>query len=165
MLDSVMRDHGAALLTYATSLTRDPHLAEDVVQETWLRAWRHVDRLEDIGSVRSWLKRVAHNVAIDQHRRRRARPTEVELSEPALESIPTVPGPSDEVETRIVVDGVLHHLSDQHRTALVEVYFADRTASSAADVLGVPVGTVKSRVHNALRTLRDAIPQPRVEAA
>jgi RNA polymerase sigma-70 factor (ECF subfamily) len=76
-----------------------------------------------------------------------------------------VPGPSDEVETRIVVDGVLHHLSDQHRTALVEVYFADRTASSAADVLGVPVGTVKSRVHNALRTLRDAIPQPRVEAA
>lgn len=160
-LDSAMRAHGAALLAYATHLTRDPHIAEDVVQETWLRAWRHVDRLtEDMGSVRAWLKRVARNIAIDQYRARRARVCEVELSEPALETITVVPGPGDEVETRMVVDGVLDHLSTAHRHVLVEVYFADRTATSAASALGIPVGTVKSRVHKALRTLRDTFPQP-----
>jgi RNA polymerase sigma-70 factor (ECF subfamily) len=109
--------------------------------------------------------RVAHNIAIDQHRGRRARPTEVELPESDVPGTPLVPPPNDEVETRVVVDAVLDNLSAAHRDTLVEVYFADRTALSAASVLGVPVGTVKSRVHNALHTLRCALPQRRLEAA
>jgi RNA polymerase sigma-70 factor (ECF subfamily) len=166
-IDSVVEAHGPALLAYATRLTGgDRHSAEDVVQETWLRAWRHVDRLtEDLGSVRGWLMRVAHNIAIDQHRGRRARPTEVELPEPDVPGTPLVPPPNDEVETRVVVDAVLDNLSAAHRDTLVEVYFADRTALSAASVLGVPVGTVKSRVHNALHTLRCTLPQRQLEAA
>jgi RNA polymerase sigma-70 factor (ECF subfamily) len=166
-LDSVVADHGPALLAYATRLTGgDRHAAEDVVQETWLRAWRHVDRLtEDLGSVRGWLMRVAHNIAIDQYRGRRSRPTEVELPEQDVPGAPVIPAPSDEVETRVVVDAVLDNLSAVHRDTLVEVYFADRTALSAASVLGVPVGTVKSRIHNALHTLRDVLPQRRLEAA
>ena len=166
-IDGVVAAHGPALLAYATRLTGgDRHSAEDVVQETWLRAWRHVDRLtEDRGSVRGWLMRVAHNVAIDQHRHRRARPTEVELPEQDVPGVPVIPPPSDEVETRVVVDAVLDNLSAVHRDALVEVYFADRTARSAATVLGVPVGTVKSRIHNGLNALRCVLPQRRLEAA
>jgi len=166
-IDSVVAAHGAALLAYATRLMGgDRYRAEDVVQETWLRAWRHVDRLtEDRGSVRSWLMRVAHNIAIDQHRGRKARPTEVELQELPDTAVAVIPAPSDEVETRVVVDAVLDNLPTAHRHTLVEVYFADRTAASAASVLGVPVGTVKSRVHHALRTLREVLPQPRLEAA
>lgn len=166
-IDSVVAAHGPALLAYATRLTGgDRHAAEDVVQETWLRAWRHVDRLtEDRGSVRGWLMRVAHNIAIDQYRGRRARPTEVELPELDVPGAPVIPAPSDEVETRVVVDAVLDRLSTEHRTTLVEVYFADRTATSAASVLGVPVGTVKSRIHHALNTLRCVLPQRRLEAA
>ncbi|MFL6122907.1 RNA polymerase sigma factor, partial [Actinophytocola sp.] len=124
------------------------------VQETWLRAWRNVDRLAGIASVRSWLMRIAHNVAIDQHRRRQARPTEVELPDHGFENAAVAVAPCEEVETRIDVDAVLEHLPAAHRQTLVEVYFADRTAVAAATVLGVPVGTVKSRVHKALRTLR-----------
>lgn len=167
MMDSVVAAHGPALLAYATRLTGgDRHMAEDVVQETWLRAWRHVDRLtEDRGSVRGWLMRVAHNIAIDQHRGRNARPTEVELPEVDAPGTPVIPAHNDEIETRVVVDAALDHLSSEHRTTLVEVYFADRTATSAASVLGVPVGTVKSRVHHALNTLRCALPQRRLEAA
>jgi RNA polymerase sigma-70 factor, ECF subfamily len=166
-IDSVVAAHGAALLAYATRLTGgDRHRAEDVVQETWLRAWRHVDRLtEDRGSVRSWLMRVAHNIAIDQHRGRKARPAEVELQELPEVAVAVIPAPSEEVETRMVVDAVLDNLPAAHRHTLVEVYFADRTAASAASVLGVPVGTVKSRIHHALRALREALPQPRLEAA
>jgi RNA polymerase sigma-70 factor (ECF subfamily) len=155
-MDSVVRAHGAALLAYATRVTGgDRHAAEDVVQETWLRTWRNVDRLGDIGSVRSWLMRIAHNVAVDQHRRRAARPTEVELPDHEFDGAAVVSGACEEVETRIDVDAALEHLSAAHRDTLVEVYFADRTAVAAASVLGVPVGTVKSRVHKALRTLRD----------
>ena len=153
-MESVVQAHGAALLAYATRATGgDRHAAEDVVQETWLRAWRNAHRLAEIESVRSWLMRIAHNVAIDQHRRRRARPTEVELPDHEFENA-AVAAPCEEVETRIDVDAVLEHLPAAHRATLVEVYFADRTAVSAASVLGVPVGTVKSRVHKALRTLR-----------
>lgn len=158
-LDTVVRAHGAGLLCYATSLTGDRHAAEDVVQETWIRAWRHLDRLtEDFGSVRAWLHRVARNVAIDLYRGRCARPAEVTLSEKDLEATAVLPSPCDEVETRVDVDAVLDHLSTEHRHTLIEIYLADRTADSAATVLGIPVGTVKSRVHHALRTLRDTLP-------
>lgn len=166
-IDDLVQAHGAALLAYATRLTGgDHHSAEDVVQETWLRAWRHLERLtDDRGSVRGWLLRVAHNIAIDQHRYRSARPTEVELPDQEVPGTPTVPPPADAVETRVVVNSALDNLSPVYRITLQEVYLADRTAISAASVLGVPVGTVKSRVYNALRTLRHAFPRPRLEPA
>lgn len=160
-LDGVISTHGAALLAYATRLTGDRHLAEDVVQETWLRAWRHRDRLTNgNGSVRGWLMRIAHNIAIDQHRSRKARPTEVGVEGEDLANAAVQSAPSDEVENRMVVDEVLGCLSPVHRRAVVEVYFTDRTTTSAATVLGVPVGTVKSRLHNAIRTLRDQFSEP-----
>jgi RNA polymerase sigma-70 factor (ECF subfamily) len=166
-IHEVMQAHGAALHNYATRLTGgDRHAAEDVVQETWVRAWRNLDRLtENHGSVRGWLMRVAHNIAVDQHRGRRARPTEVELPDQDLEYAAVQPPASDEVETRVVVGAILDRLSAVHRDTLVEVYYADRTAASAAKALGVPSGTVKSRLHNALRALRDVVPGRQLEAA
>lgn len=166
-IDAVMSAHGAALHTYATRLTGgDRHAAEDVVQETWVRAWRNLERLtENHGSVRGWLMRVAHNIAVDQHRGRRARPTEVELPDQDLEYAAVQPPASDEVETRVVVGAILDRMSPVHRDTLVEVYYADRTAASAAKALGVPAGTVKSRLHNALRALRDVVPGRQLEAA
>jgi RNA polymerase sigma-70 factor (ECF subfamily) len=166
-IEEVMKAHGAALLAYATRLTGgDHHSAEDVVQETWLRAWRHAARLtEERGSVRGWLLKVAHNIAIDQHRSRRVRPTEVELPDQDVPGAPVVPPPADAVETRVDVNSALDNLSAVYRITLVEVYLADRTATSAASVLDVPVGTVKSRVHNALHALRTVFPSPRLEAA
>lgn len=159
--DDIVRAHGPALLAYATRLCGgDRHRAEDVVQETWVRAWRNVDRLtEDRGSVRGWLTRVTHNIAVDQHRHRQARPTEVELPETDPASTPQ---PDDKVLDRLVVTAALDTLPAPHRRTLVEVYFADRTAASAAVTLDIPVGTVKSRVHNALRSLRSL---PALQAA
>ncbi|WP_447002033.1 sigma-70 family RNA polymerase sigma factor [Saccharothrix isguenensis] len=156
--ETIVSAHGSALLAYASRLTGDRHRAEDVVQETWVRAWRNQERLtEDRGSVRGWLLRVAHNIVVDQHRSRRARPTEVEMPEG---DFAVVRESSDDVLNRMVVDSVLDVLPSPHRATVVEVYFADRTAAGAAEVLRVPVGTVKSRVHKALRTLRQTLPEP-----
>ena len=155
-IDELIRAHGPGLLNYATRLLNgDRAAAEDVVQETWVRAWRHLERLtEQKGSVSGWLTRVTHNIAMDQHRARRARPSEVGWSDLDTSRAAGPDNPAREVEERILVEQLLKRLSDQHRRTIIEVYFGDQTASGAASTLGVPVGTVKSRVFHALRTLR-----------
>jgi RNA polymerase sigma factor (sigma-70 family) len=144
--------HRQALLAYVTKLLSDPYQAEDVVQETMVRAWRNADRLTpERGSIGAWLKRVAHNVAVDKLRARRARPPEILVADAPTR---TLPDHSDNVVDSIFVTRALERLAPAQRAALQEVYFADRTAAQAAKALGVPVGTVKSRVHHALRNLR-----------
>ncbi|OLR93614.1 sigma-70 family RNA polymerase sigma factor [Actinokineospora bangkokensis] len=156
-LDTIITTHRPALLAYTTRLLNgDTHHAEDVLQETWLRAWRNLDKLTDTrGSVRGWLMRVAHNIAIDHHRARTARPTEVTMPD----NDPTsTPAHTDDILDRMVVETALDTLPHTHRQTLIEIYWADRTTTATATVLQIPVGTVKSRVHNALRTLRDTAP-------
>lgn len=78
LVRALYEEHGRALLAYATRLTGDRAAAEDVVQETLIRAWRHPDALlNGKGSVRGWLLTVARNIITDRHRARAARPTEV----------------------------------------------------------------------------------------
>jgi RNA polymerase sigma-70 factor, ECF subfamily len=152
LLCTLYADYGPALLSYVTRLLSDPHQAEDVVQETMLRAWRNADALvPERGSVAGWLMRVAHNIAVDKIRARRARPDEVEETAAA-------PGRLDD-HAAAVVDSVyvahtLARLSPAHREVLCAVYFADHTAAQAADALGLPVGTVKSRTYHALRRVK-----------
>jgi RNA polymerase sigma-70 factor (ECF subfamily) len=157
VLRRVIREHRDMLMLYCVRLAGGDHqLAEDVVQETFIRAWQRVDRLtEEYGSVRGWLKQVAHNIAVDQHRAARRRPLETELDAAA-----EPPGAADDspgVLTRIVLDKALRTLPDEHRVALEETFLRDRTAVQAASRLGVPAGTVKSRVFYGLRRLRDTV--------
>ena len=91
VLRALVDQHGPALLGYAQRLTGgDLGRAEDIVQETLLRAWRHQDSLTgDRGAARPWLFAVARRIAIDAHRRRRARPAEVgEVGEDLLAAVP-----------------------------------------------------------------------------
>ncbi|EQD82666.1 RNA polymerase subunit sigma-24 [Saccharopolyspora erythraea D] len=157
LVNQLYRDYSAALRAYVGRMMSDPHHAEDIVQETMLRAWRHADALNrpDLGSPWGWLTKVARNIAIDKIRARRARPTEVEES--AGVPIGILRDHSDEVVTSMSLANALHTLIPEHRSVLYEVYFADRTAASAADALGIPVGTVKSRLHHALRKLKSSI--------
>ncbi|NEK58987.1 sigma-70 family RNA polymerase sigma factor [Geodermatophilus sabuli] len=148
--------HAAALLGYAVRLCAgDRARAEDVVQETLVRAWRHLDQLDpDAAPVRPWLFTVAHRVAIDAHRARRARPPEV--PDTGLASVPALDELSVALD-RIVVTDALGSLSAEHRAVIVETYYRGRTVGEAAATLGVPVGTVKSRCYYALRALKLAL--------
>jgi RNA polymerase sigma-70 factor (ECF subfamily) len=146
-------EHGRALLAYVTRLTEDRGLAEDIVQETILRAWRNPDvMVNGKGSVRGWLLTVARNIVIDQARARAARPTEV----PEVPYQPPVAHDhAEHVVNSMFVMEALEHLPAEHRDVLVQIYLYGRTIKEAADVLGLPIGTVKSRTFYALRTLRD----------
>lgn len=155
LIRTLYEEHGRSLLAYATRLTGDRAAAEDVVQETLLRAWRHADSLvNEAGSVRGWLLTVARNIVTDRVRAKASRPTEVAetLTNPAVEK-----DHSEAVANSVSVLAALDRLSPEHRDVLVELYYHDRTMAEAADVLGVPAGTIKSRSYHALRALRSAL--------
>ena len=144
-----------SLRAFAISLCGNVDRADDLVQETLLRAWRHPDSLlNGKGSIRGWLFTVARNIITDLARARAARPTEV------AETPYSQPIEQDHanavVDSMVVVDA-MQRLSDEHREVLVETYFHGRSVTEAAKALGIPPGTVKSRSYYALRALRDTI--------
>src|SRR4051812_39759686 len=117
-LRALYEQHAAPLLSYAIRLTGgDRGRAEDVVQETLLRAWRHPEALDpDRGPVRSWLFTVARNVAVDAHRARKSRPTEV--GDEALAIVPAADEIEQALDTWLLADA-MSSLSLDHRWVLV----------------------------------------------
>jgi RNA polymerase sigma-70 factor (ECF subfamily) len=154
---AVCQEHVPNLLGYVTRLTfGDRPAAEDVVQETLLRAWQHPETLtSERNSIRPWLFAVARNLVIDRRRARSKRPTQV--NDAVLATTPTPINDLDAALTSWTVQHALAKLSPDHRSVLVEVYYRGRGMGETAELLGVPVGTVKSRTYYALRALRLAL--------
>ena len=144
--------HAGELYGFATRSLGDTGLAEEAVQETFLRAWRAGRRFDPtIGSLRTWLFAILRNVVIDIGRARAARPVVAEAeAEPSVE-------PFEESLLAWQVEEAMRRIGDQHREILVETYYRGRPYAEVADELGIPVGTVKSRVYYALRALRIAL--------
>jgi RNA polymerase sigma-70 factor (ECF subfamily) len=151
-LAALHADHGGALLRYAMHLTGgDMHSAEDVVQETMLRACQRPGSV--VGQpVRAWLFTVARHWAIDQHRARQARPAEVagmaELTARAA------PDQIDAAITRWDLAAAMAGLRPRDRCLLTAYYLYDDSITKIATDLGVPAGTVKSRLSAARDALR-----------
>lgn len=149
--------HHRSLLGYITGLAAgDRHRAEDVIQETMLRAWRHPELLaQGAGALRPWLFAVARHILIDGWRARSARPAEVldEVAETAAEA----PDENEVLLDRLEMLAALRRLSPEHQAALVEIYYRQRSVAETARVLGIPAGTIKSRAYYALKALRTAL--------
>jgi RNA polymerase sigma-70 factor, ECF subfamily len=153
IVTELYRKYRAPLLSFVLRLTAgDRQQAEDVVQETMVRAWRQASQLDLASpSLMPWLVTVARRIVIDQGRRRRARPTET--GDQMLENVP-VADTTEDLLRKVVVAEAMQALSAAHREILNETILRDRTVNQAAEALGIPVGTVKSRVYYALRALR-----------
>ncbi|MCO8270829.1 sigma-70 family RNA polymerase sigma factor [Actinoplanes sp. TRM 88003] len=160
LVKMLYEEHAGPLLMFVLRLTGgDRQRAEDIVQETLLRAWRNAHRLGAQGqqSLRPWLVTVARRIAIDDHRSASARPAETYDRE--LESFPSQSDETDRVLQSMTVSDALRELSQSHREILIETYFRGRTVPEAAEKLNLPLGTAKSRVYYALRALRTALQQ------
>ena len=146
--------HAPALWRYAVRLTSDPQLAEDVVQETLLRAWKRPQILEqDESASRAWLFTVLRNLVTDDRRSARAH------REFASEDVPerTTMDRTDALLDTWLVTDALAQLSADHRTVIVLSYYGRKSIADIAAVLQLPSGTVKSRLHYGLRALRLAL--------
>jgi RNA polymerase sigma-70 factor (ECF subfamily) len=144
--------HAGELYGFAVRSLGDRGLAEEAVQETFLRAWRAGERFDpQIGSLRTWLFAILRNVVIDLGRARAARPGVAEGGvEPSVE-------PFEEALLAWQIEEAMRRIGDQHRHVLLETYYRGRPYAEVAEELGVPEGTVKSRVYYGLRALRIAL--------
>lgn len=152
LMKALHDEHAAALWSYCVRLVSgDRARAQDVVQETLIRAWRHPAVLDQSErSARAWLFTVARRLVIDDWRSRRAHP---EILTDTIPEARTDDGTDRLLQSWVVADA-LHQLSDDHRQVIVECFYRGRSVAEAARQLGIPEGTVKSRTHYALRALR-----------
>jgi RNA polymerase sigma-70 factor, ECF subfamily len=144
--------HGGELYGFAVRSLRDPGLAEEAVQETFIRAWRAGDRFDpELGSLRTWLFAILRNVVIDLGRARSARPEVLDEAPEGIEE------PLEQALLAWQVEEALRLIGTSHRQVIVESYFRGRPYAELAAELGVPEGTIKSRVYYGLRALRNAL--------
>jgi RNA polymerase sigma-70 factor, ECF subfamily len=154
LMKALYDEHAAVLWRYALRLTGDASQAEDVVQETLLRAWQHPEVIGDSERpARAWLFTVARNMIIDDRRSARFRNVVGSTDE---EGAPERSTP-DEVNAaldRMLIGDAMAQLSAEHRAVVERAYYRGWTTAQIAMDLGIAEGTVKSRLHYAVRALR-----------
>ena len=141
----------ARLDAAARLIIRDRELARDAVQEALIRAWRDVRVLRDPERFDAWLYRLTVHACLDQVRRRRRRVIEVTIDTVQLAGASDLSG---EIASRELVDQALAMLDPGHRAVVALHFLLGLPLREVADVLGIPLGTAKSRLHYALHTLR-----------
>ena len=163
VLDAMRGDHDAfaALITGATSrlyalaclILRDSDRAEDATQEAFVRAWREIPRLRDADRFDAWLRRLVVNACYDEARRvtRRAEVSLISLGERSVGDTSAASAESDRIEQ------AFRMLPLDQRTVLVLQHYESLSHTEIAETLGIPVGTVKSRVRYGVAAMRAAL--------
>jgi len=154
--EEVARDHGRFLYNVAYRLAGNDADAQDLVQETLLRVRRGLETYQP-GSLPAWLSRIVTNVFLDEVRRRRRRPTDPLLDD--ADRVLPASAAADEASEELSdeVQGALSALPDEFRTAVVLCDVVGMSYDEIAVAQGVPVGTVRSRIHRGRRMLRTAL--------
>lgn len=136
----------------------DRGLAEELVQETFVRLWAQAKRFDPSrASARTFILTVARRLAIDLYRRPSSRALQLEPEE-------HVPNPAEDVVTSVVVRDALATLTPTHREVLELLHFQQLTQTEAAQLMDCPVGTLKARSYHAVRALRYALEERGVHA-
>ena len=144
----------ARLDSAARLIVRDPDRAKDAVQEALVHAWRDLPGLRDPDRFEAWLYRLLVNACHAEARRERRHRANLRLLE---SDEPTVADSAARIATRHELDQAFRRLGVEHRTVVVLIHYLGFSAVEAADAMGTPVGTVRSRLHYALKYLREAI--------
>jgi RNA polymerase sigma-70 factor (ECF subfamily) len=142
--------------------TGSTHRAEDLLQETLLRAYRSLSRLTDPAGYRAWLLSIAHNVTIDAARRDDRRKRGSRTNETPLNAVPAKDPPPEEVahreEARQQVLGALRSLPEEYRMPLALRYLTGADYDAIGEQLGLTNGSLRGFLHRGLKMLRDRLP-------
>jgi RNA polymerase sigma-70 factor (ECF subfamily) len=139
------------LLYYAASLTGNVDSGLDVLQDVWIKVFRGIGKLKGPGSLRSWLYSITHGIAVDRIRRNTSRQRAEQVE---LEDFQEAEEPSFADEDAAAIHQALSELGLRHREVLVLHFLEDLSIAEIADVVGCSIGTVKSRMHYAKRTMK-----------
>jgi RNA polymerase sigma-70 factor (ECF subfamily) len=156
--EALFREHQPEVYRWLLPMVRDPATAEDLVVETFWRVYRSRATFDWTRSFQAWARRIATNVARDALRRR---PLEVEL--PAALARPEQPDAAVSDEVRVRVREAVAQLPSKHQVVVMLALVEERSHGEIAEALGIPVGTVKSRLFYALRALRRTLERMGVE--
>ena len=164
-MEELFRRYGSRLYAAGLRLLGDPGLAEELVQETFVRLWRQAPAFDPRrGTVAAFLFAIARRTAVDLWRRPSSRPLPARAGPGAAEGAGPVPDPVGPVVDNVVVEQALETLSPAHRQVLRLAYGGDLTQAEIARRTGLPLGTVKTRTYHALRALRLALQAQGVDA-
>ncbi len=156
-LRSAYDAHAGELFGFALRSLGDRGLAEEVAQETFVRAWRSRERFDERrGSLRTWLFSIARNLIIDSVRARNARPAQAG-GKPNSDLAETAEAADERSLRGMLIADAMERLSEDHRVVIREIYLRDRRYEDLAGELGVPPGTLRSRTYYALKSLRLAL--------
>jgi len=154
LMKALYEEHAGPLWRYALRLTGDASRAEDVVQETLLRAWQHPEVVNDSERpARGWLFTVARNMIIDEQRSPRIRKFGGSLDESGAPER-SAPDEVDSALDRMLIADAMAQMSPDHRAVVERSYYRGWTTAQIAADLDIAEGTVKSRLHYAVRALR-----------
>ncbi|MGW2084222.1 sigma-70 family RNA polymerase sigma factor [Streptomyces sp. NPDC001880] len=163
-VEALQQEFGPVVRAYLNSRWRDRHQAEDMFQETFLRAWRsgapESDSQYTPAQIRSWLFTIARSVLVDHHRAESRRPAVPRGHEElvALSDATSLPvAETDRLADVWSVRAALDQLTPSHREVVVDLYYHGRTVAETAERIGIPEGTVKSRAYYGARALRAAL--------
>jgi RNA polymerase sigma-70 factor (ECF subfamily) len=152
--DALIGRVGDQLHSVARRILRDPYLAEDATQRALLDAWQNLPRLRDPDRFEAWLYRLLVNACHAEARRERRHRANVRL---LVFDEPSVADSAARIATQQQLDQAFRRLGIEHRTVVVLIHYLGMSAGEAADAMGTPVGTVRSRLHYALQHLREAV--------
>lgn len=157
--------HAGELWRFVLSLTQDRGVAEDVVQEVMLRAWRAAELSDrEEAAVRAWLFTVARHLVIDRSRSAAIR-RERSTAEPVTDRRSTRDDPTDQVLDQWLIADALAELTADHRAVVLAAYYEGRSTRDIAERLQIAEGTVKSRLHYGIRHLRMILQEKGVTTA
>ena len=150
--DALIRRWHSPLASFVRRMAVSEHVADDIVQDVWLRIVRGFPRLRDPARLRAWMFGIARRSVMDALREKYAAPATVVVDDLADIALPE----SDDLEEDLrAMDEALGRLPLVEREALTLFYLQELTIGEMADVLGIPAGTVKSRLFRARHLLRD----------
>ena len=152
--DELVGRVGDRLHSVARRILRDPYLAEDATQRALLDAWRNLPRLQDPERFEAWTYRLVVNACHAEARRERRHRGNLRL---LTDDGPVVPDSASRIATQHQLDQAFRRLGVEHRTVVVLIHYLGLSSAEAAEAMGTPVGTVRSRLHYALRYLREAV--------